>query len=205
LVWKKTTIGAFKAIVFVAFTYVMNFGLMLLLAWIEAGFQNFGSQNGIRSFAYTPLLCLIGAKLFRMAWREGNAIFALCLPFSHAIAHLGCIFAGCCEGYPCEGGIYNAFAHENLFPIQLVESAVAVLIGIYVANRVKKNHFEIDGKEYPIMMLLFGSTRFVCEFLRANEKIWLGCSSLVFHALFMCVVGLAWLIILNKTSKKEAT
>jgi len=195
---KKTNIGVFKSIVFVAFTYVVNFALMLLLAWVEANFQYFGSQNGIRSFAYTPLLCYIGAKLFRMKWREGNALFALCLPFSHAVAHLGCIFPGCCEGYPCEWGIYNAYAGEYLFPIQLVESAVAVLIGIYVAYRAKKNHFEIDGKEYPIMMLLFGSTRFLCEFLRANDKIWLGCSSLSFHALFMFAVGTIWLIMLNK-------
>lgn len=200
---KNVHLGILKSAIYVAVVYVVNFGLMLLLAWIEAGFKGFGAQNGIRSFSYTPLLCFLAAKAFKMDWRHGGAIFALCLPFSHAVAHIGCIFPGCCEGYPCSWGIYNAFLQQNLFPVQLLESIVASLVGIHIFFRIKKRKFLVDGKEYPIMMLLFGSTRFVCEFFRANIKIWIGCSSLSFHALFMCVVGLIWLAVLNNKEQKK--
>ena len=200
-----TNIGTIKIASFMASTYIANFVLMLVLAWIETGFEYFGGQNGIRSFAYTPLLCGVFAKIFNISWKQGNAIWAVCLPFSHGIAHIGCVFPGCCQGYPCSWGIYNTFKEQYLFPVQLLESAVAIVIGIYILRRVIQSKYDFDGKEYPIMLVLFGSTRFVCEFFRDNEKILGGCSSLAFHALFMFVVGIVWLLIIRKREKASVS
>lgn len=195
---RKLKTGIIKSIVLVAFVYVANYMLMLILTWIEMGFRFFGAQNGIRSFAYTPLVCWFGAKILRMQWSKANTIWAICLPFSHAVAHLGCVFAGCCDGYPCSWGVYNPVWDEYQFPVQIVESVVAIVVGMCVVCRIQKRKCVIDGKEYPIMLILFGSSRFICEFLRNNPKIWIGCSSLSFHALFMCVVGIVWLVIANR-------
>jgi prolipoprotein diacylglyceryltransferase len=53
------------------------------------------------------------------------------------------------------------------------------------------------------MLVLFGSSRFCFEFLRDNEKLLFGCSNLAFHALFMFVVGVLWLVLLKKKSKRQ--
>ena len=47
---------------------------------------------------------------------------------------------------------------------------------------------------YMWFMILFGSTRFVFEFYRDNEKIWNGISELAFHAAGALVIGLIWLV-----------
>ena len=56
----------------------------------------------------------------------------------------------------------------------------------------------------PWMLLLYGVGRFFTEFLRDNEKIWIGCSDIAFHALFMAVVGLVMLLCLRKKQQKVA-
>ena len=50
--------------------------------------------------------------------------------------------------------------------------------------------------------LLFGSSRFLFEFLRDNSKMFWGISNLAIHALFMFFVGVVWLIILAIKKKK---
>jgi prolipoprotein diacylglyceryltransferase len=53
------------------------------------------------------------------------------------------------------------------------------------------------------MLVLFGSTRFLFEFLRDNEKMFWGISNLAIHALFMFVVGVIWIVI-QKTKPNKA-
>ena len=52
------------------------------------------------------------------------------------------------------------------------------------------------------MLIIFGSTRFVCEFLRDNDKLFLGISNLALHALLMFIVGIIALVIINKKHNK---
>lgn len=121
----------------------------------------------------------------------------------HGISHFGCIFFGCCSGYPCSFGIYNPFYKDIRFPIQPIEAITAVAIVAYLFYRAKKRSFVPDGLEYPIMLVLFGSTRFIFEFFRYGEKLIFGCSNLAFHALFMFVVGAIWIAAVKR--KKTVT
>ena len=83
------------------------------------------------------------------------------------------------------------------------ESSLSVnfdfILAFFVGRLVLKlyGNFVADGLEFPIMLILFGSTRFVWEFFRDNSKLWLGCSNLAFHALFMFIVGLVAYIIIK--------
>ncbi|MCQ2555924.1 MAG: prolipoprotein diacylglyceryl transferase [Clostridia bacterium] len=120
------------------------------------------------------------------------------------ISHIGCVFEGCCHGYAYEGpfAIYNPVLNYNVFPTPILESLLAILAFVGLMIYMGKKKWKTNGQMYPIMLILF-SGRFFLEFLRDNEKIWLGCSSLSFHALFAGVVGIVWLIVLNKINKRK--
>jgi prolipoprotein diacylglyceryltransferase len=122
----------------------------------------------------------------------------------HGISHFGCIFFGCCSGYPCSFGVYNPFYKDIRFPIQPIEALAAVAIVIYLFRRAKKRNYIPDGLEYPIMLVTFGSSRFCFEFLRSGEKRFWGVSNLAIHALFMFVVGVIWIYIAKKKAAEKS-
>ena len=95
-------------------------------------------------------------------------------------------------------GIYNPLYKDIRFPIQPIEALTAVAIVVFLFLRAKRRNYVPDGFEYPLMLVLFGSTRFIFEFFRDNTKMILGCSNLAFHALFMFVVGVIWIAIAKK-------
>ena len=102
-----------------------------------------------------------------------------------------------------ENGIYNPFYQDYRFPIQPIEALAAIAIVVYLFWRAKRRNYIPDGLEYPIMLILFGSTRFVFEFFRDNYKMIWGISNLAFHALFMFVVGVIWIIVVKVREKKQ--
>ena len=171
--------------------------------WIESGFTNFGGNNIVRVFVYVPVAAYPIAKLLKVTWKDICAMLAVGPVAVHAVSHFGCIFAGCCMGYPSKWGIYNVQTQDIRFPSQIVEALIAWLIIAYLLVRGKKYKYVPDGLEYPIMLVLFGSTRFLCEFFRDNEKIVMGCSALAFHALFMFVVGLIAILIIKQKEKRN--
>ena len=88
-------------------------------------------------------------------------------------------------------------------PIQPLESAAALAIVIWIVLRSRRLNYKTECTSFPLMLLAFGLTRFFQEFARDNEKVFLGCSVLSFHALLAAVVGAVWLIVLRRR-KKEA-
>ena len=88
------------------------------------------------------------------------------------------------------------------FPIQPIEAAECLLIGYWLHCRAKKRNYVPDGKEYPLMLIAYGTSRFIFEFFRVSARIFWVLSALSFHALFMVLVGLVWLAVLKKKSKQ---
>lgn len=199
---KSHKISIFKAVLSVIIIYSSAYALMLFLYWVESGFKNFGGQNIVRIFVYVPLIVWVTSKILKINFVELCSLIAPCLTINHGVAHLACIFAGCCHGFPSAIGIYNAIIGEKLFPIQIIEALIAIFITVYIVLYTKKSEAN-KVYAYPIMLILFGSTRFICEFMRDNEKIFLGCSSLSFHALFMAIVGAIWILFI-KFKKKSS-
>lgn len=195
---KKIGIKPLQSILTVLIVYPIVVLWMFVMFWIESGFRDFGGNNIVRIFVYVPLVAYPVAKLLKIPYGEMCSMLSLGPASVHAVSHIGCIFSGCCRGYPCSWGLYNSFTDDIRFPIQLIEVFLAWLILFYLLLRAKKRKYVPDGFEYPMMLVMFGTSRFVCEFMRDNEKIWLGCSSLAFHALFMAVVGLVWILIKKK-------
>ena len=205
MVWKKYDISPKKAIITTLIVYPITYVWIYIQYWIESGFTRFGGNNIVRGFIYIPLFAIISSKILKIKWKTTCDFITPCICLCHAVSHIGCIFDGCCKGYPSDFGIYNPIYEINLFPVQLFESLTAFLIVFTIVYRAKKLNYKPDGKSFPIMLILFGISRFAWEFARNNEKLIWGISSLAFHALFMAIVGIVSLIIIwlnNKKNKK---
>lgn len=198
---KKMGIGSAKGLLTVLIVYPIIYVWMLILFWVESGFKNFGGQHMVSVFIWTPAAALLAAKVLKIRKEEAFYISAPCMTLAQAIGHLGCIFTGCCSGYPVQTGLYNRITGLYHFPIQPVESAIALTIVLILVIRAKKHKFVADKLQYPIMLILYGSTRTVCEFYRDNTKVWMGWSKLAFHALFMTIVGIVWIMIVKRKEK----
>lgn len=186
-----------KTLLIILFLYPSIFILIIFLKWAETGFKQFGGQNLVRGLIYIPLLLITISKIFKINY---NTLLAFVAPLPclvQGISHFGCAFAGCCHGFPNSWGIYNIYEEKVLFPIQFIEAIVALIIfAIIVIYNHKKG--VNNGLSFAIMLMLFGGTRFLLEFLRDNEKLILNISSLAFHALFMHIVGIIMYIILKR-------
>ena len=199
---KKYGVKRWQAIVTTFVVYGITYIWIYVQYWIESGFTHFGPNNMVRGFVYIPLFAIPVARFLKIKWKMMCDFIAPCVCISFGVSHIGCIFAGCCKGYPCSWGLYHPFEKITLFPVQLFEAATALSIACFVVYRAKKKKFVSDGISFPLMLLCYGSTRFLWEFARNNEKILCGISSLAFHALFMAMVGLATIIYI-KFIKKE--
>ena len=199
---RKINLSLKKSVITVLIVYPLALALMFFLCWAETGFKRFGGNNIVRIFVYVPLIAYPVAKLLKEEWKTLCDLLAFGPIAVHGISHFGCIFAGCCHGYPEPWGVYNPQLKEFLFPIQPIEALAAVVIIIILLIRAKKNNYVPTAETYPLMLVMFGYSRFIFEFFRDNNKIFLGCSALSFHALFMAVVGTIALIVIK--NKKQA-
>ena len=202
---RKMNVQPWKIVAVILTVYPLSVLWMFIQFWIETGF--FGGNNIVRVFVYVPLIAYPIAKLLKISYKEVLSMVAFGPVAVQSTSHFGCIFEGCCSGYIQSWGIYNRITGRLHFPTQPLEAFISMAIIAYLLVRAKKRNYVPDGREYPLMLVIFGSTRFLCEFLRDNDKILLGCSSLAFHALFMFVVGMIWLVMENKkknTRKNEA-
>lgn len=204
---KKREICAKHSILTTLFVYSLTYLWIYIQYWVESGFSNFGGMNIVRGFVYIPIIALPIVKFFKIEWKRLCDFIAPCVCLTQSISHIGCIFVCCCAGYPSDWGIYNIYYQGLAFPSQLLEAFTAFCIFLFLVYRGKRSQFRTTGIEYPIMLILFGSTRFLWEFARNNEKILWDCSSLALHALFMAIVGVIILILQKrqKPNKKSST
>lgn len=205
LIWfgKKLEFPLKKVVLTVLIVYPAVVLWMFIMFWMESGFRTWGGNNIVRIFVYVPLIGLPVARMLKLDQKKALSLLSFGPLLVHGVSHLGCIFFGCCSGYPWDYGIYNPFYKDYRFPIQPIEALGAIAIVVYLFYRAKKRNYIPDGLEYPIMLTLYGSSRFVFEFFRSGDKLLWGCSNLSFHALFMFVVGIIWIVIAKKKSEEE--
>ncbi len=199
----KLNIKVWQSLVIVLIVYPVAVAWMFILFWAFSGFKHFGGNNIVRIFVYIPIVAYPVTKFLKISWKDTCCLLSCAALAQHGVSHWGCMFVGCCYGYPTSWGLFNPAMGDVRFPIQPIEAAAAILIIVYLLYRAKKKNYIPDGYEYPLMLILFGYSRFIFEFLRDNEKLVLGISELAFHALFAGVVGTAWFIWVKKKEKKQ--
>ena len=200
---KQQGISLLKAIIIVLIVYPASYFWMLVLAWIENGFQGWGANNIVRVYVYTPLICMVAAKILKMPAGKVIDYVAPSMALQQVIGHSVCPFVGCCHGYACSWGVWNPITDTRLFPNQWLECLVALAIVLYLLRLAKKERYAGTGRVYAMFLITFGGTRFFLEFLRDNDKLILGISNLALHALFMTLVGAIWMMTIYEKSKKQ--
>ena len=199
---KKYNISLLKSIIVVLIVYPLSYFWMLVLAWVENGFQNWGANNIVRVYVYAPLICILAAKVLKLPSSKIIDYVAPSMALQQVIGHSVCPFPGCCQGYPCSWGIWNPASNTRLFPNQWLECLVALAIVLYLLHLAKKEKYTGSGRVYATFLVTFGGTRFFLEFLRDNDKLFVGISNLAFHALFMFAVGAIWLAVIQRKKNK---
>ena len=200
---KHYSIKSSKAVLFTITSYVLIYAWTYVLAWVANGFT-WGHHNAIRVYIWFPLVLLITSKLFKLDLKTACEFMTPSTCIVYGIARLGCNFTGCCYGIPAKWGIYSVQAHNTVFPVQLCESITALTIAFYIIHLARKREYKPDGTLYPIMLILYGGTRFIWEFFADNEKIFLGLSELALWAFLTFIIGLTWYYSRLEINRKNA-
>ena len=168
--------------------------------WAEAGFTSSYRGNYAAGFMYAPLGCWLLSVLLRVPCKKLGDFLAPVPLIMHGFFRIACIMAGCCRGIPADWGIYNTYYGTYDFPVTFLEALISFGITGYLIWRFRRNRCEADGKSMSLMLILYGTARFITEFLRVGEKILLGLSVDSFHAMLMCAVGTVILLCMRRTS-----
>ena len=127
LIWfrKKIAIGLIKIIliemigsIFVLLVMFFLQRALSLLNW-DIPIMNSYLNNMGRSFVFVPLIGIIVSRIVSVSWKKVCTVFSFSQSIVWGIASLGCLFPGCCTGYPCNWGIYNVRMETKVFPTQI--------------------------------------------------------------------------------------
>ena len=188
----------YKSVLYVVGTVVLGYLLLWGTSWVFGGGKMSG-LNFVRIVTFLPIPIWLLSRIFKDKFGTVADFIAPLLAVFHGVTHLGCIFEGCCQGYPSDWGLYSNVSKTVCFPNQPMEAASSILIGVILYILAKRSI--LKGKLYAWYLVSFGATRFLWEFLRDNEKIWNGISELAFHAVVAALVGAAALILCKFVKK----
>ncbi len=156
---------------------------------------------------FMPPLMLVFAKLQKADFGEVTDNCCAGVFMLLGTAKIGCSIYGCCWGVPFAHGLYNGFAGEKVFPVQLLESALTFIIAFVIYRLAVKKH--VKGTVYPLGLIFYGVMRFFVQFLRfhevAAEKDLVGFMDLwQTVSLIAVIVGAVWFVLSMKKNGGKA-
>lgn len=185
--WKVVVATVLLTIVGTAGTYVLFF--------VEN--QRLGGISFYGAVFLVPILFILVAWLLRLPY---GTLMDLCAPAECvmlAFMKIQCMMTGCCGGR-----VIGTTAEGNLivFPSQIVELINGLLLAVilmFLAHR-RPNRKDL----YPLYMMLYGCTRFVLNFLRAQQSdFFLGMSPGNVWSIVAVLAGGVWLWVLYAREK----
>lgn len=189
-----------KSVSHVVVAVLIGLALLWGVSWVLGGGKLIG-LNFVRIVTFMPISVFVTSRILKDPfWKVADFIAPL-LAIFHGVTHIGCIFPGCCHGYPASWGLFSNAAGAVCFPTQPIESVSSIAIGIVLIIMHKRGVQK--GRLYPWYLFLFGTTRFIWEFLRDNEKVWHGLSELALHALVAAILGFIALAFMQWRSKRS--
>lgn len=186
---KKFRINSEKAFL-LAFS-IVPFAISLIL--IAGKFDNNGIFNWVRAVVFIPIVIYLLCSAIDMPFTRTLDFLAPCAALHHGIAHIFCIFPGCCHGYPCSFGIWNKDVQDYLFPVQLFESATSLLVFCFMVWYAKRKNYKVHGISYGQYLFLFGLTRTFWEFFRDNTEVRWQISIFQYYSFAAFLLGIIWL------------
>lgn len=189
----------------ITLAHLLSFDLFLMfVGWALTGFDTFGVKDYVAGCLFVPLFAMLFGKVFKDDWRKMLDFMTPGYMLALVIIKISCCFAGCCFSFPMAHGMWNPIFKEYLFPLQIVEGVVALLLTFVLMHIARRQEFKVTGRLYAWLLVLYGSTRFFLEFARLNVKIVGGISLYGFWAIATVLVGVIWLIADNRRVRKLA-
>ena len=162
-----------------------------LFGYLEAG--QWGNISYYGSVFFVPILMIPYSIIMK---RNYAVLMDYCAPCGIAAIAVGkfhCKLNGCCAGRVLW---HSAAGKDVLFPSQLTEMAVAIVILIALLLIEKKKPY--TGKLYPYFLILYGLTRFVLNWFRETELVFGFIPLSCIISLVAVIIGVAWLVIAFK-------
>lgn len=139
-----------------------------ILYLLKGGFVFYGALAGFLVGAF------VAGCIHNIDCRRLLNIISPAIPFFHSFGRLGCFLTGCCYGIVSEefpiGVIYaypgHPFCGIRLFPIQLIECAINLLITCILLYRGA--FLNIEKGNLKLYLILYGGARFILEFFRGD-------------------------------------
>jgi prolipoprotein diacylglyceryltransferase len=181
---------------------VNNIGIIgggLLYTYIFSKSLGFSSLGGVLGGLLTLYLYSL---LVKKDYKYMMILFMPSIPLMYAIGKIGCFVAGCCYGIPYDGVGHIVYHHSmvaplstNLFPVQIVETIVFLIIFICVINKFYKNKFSI--KLIMEEIIICGIAKLLLDFLRFEHTTKLFTVNQLM-CLVLIVISSVYLMKLNK-------
>ncbi len=134
----------------------------------DAGYSFYGGLAGF--FGSGFIFC----KIFKIDSGFFVENFLFVIPLMHCIWKIGCLMGGCCFGIEYSGPMavvfpsgVNNLSGVQVFPIQILESAVSFITSIFLYFYQKRSNICSPTGLY---FLIYGISRFFLEFLRFHER-----------------------------------
>lgn len=136
--------------------------------FINLGLTSYGAIFG--SLLFIILFCF----QFKKSIKDTLCIFTPSIPLMYSIGKIGCFLVGCCYGVEYNGLFkimykYSKEAPNNvyLFPVQLVETIVFLIIFIYLIIQHKRDKF--NSKTLSVTFIACGIAKYILDFFRMSH------------------------------------
>ena len=143
---------------------------------------------------------LVAGKIHKMDSVRFIRELIFLVPFVHGFGRIGCFMAGCCYGVPYDGFGAVVFPKEmgimpgvSLFPVQLVESALLLLLSALIFFLRTKFDWKFTLETY---MIMYAIIRFALENYRYDEErgIYFGLSTSQWISSVLLAIGIVLVI-----------
>lgn len=114
---------------------------------------------------------------------------------------IGCLFPGCCHGFPAAWGIYSNHAGTTVVPTVLFDILLSFVIVVYLLLSKKK--LLTPGAIAARGILLFGVLRYVVDVLRDNNKLFLMVTTEGICGMIYVLIGLFLLYLIENNKLQE--
>jgi prolipoprotein diacylglyceryltransferase len=202
---RKMSIKLWKALVILVSGYAIRRILVPLTLAVETAL--IGQYAGValtRIFLFTIPLYMLVFRLLKIDRNRGFDFVGLVLILVQAMAHIGCVFTGCCCGETTEVPLlWNPELQRYVFPANVFESLTTFAIFAIMLICFKKKRMNTGGIMYACLLLGHGFARLFWDYFRTGPDVVIGLSILQLWALLLIIGGGVWIYLYLLKKERE--
>lgn len=177
------------------YDYFVNIDNYKSFNFFALGLSSYGAVIGF------IIMLFIYSKQFKKDFITMLKLIIPSLPLIYGLSKIACFISGCCYGIEYDGIFSVTYNYSSsapngisLFPIQIVETVVFLLIFIFFY--IKRNKIE-DKKYIGYMFIVCGFFKFILDFLRHVHVLEIISTNQIFSLVFI-VIGIIFIFYKKK-------